>query len=161
MLQSAKISFSKMRNSILSYGFICCALYVVFLLLMKVFNLMHVTELRMVNYVILCLVCIYQMKRWIHKTGSYIPFLQVFFTAFFTGVASFVFFTAFLFAYTRLDAELNELFIQNAPDTFRFLPSIIILFEGSAISIITALINLQYFRRYEEGEVSAKKTVRK
>lgn len=148
-----------MRNSIFSYAGTACLLYIAFLLLMKLINLMHVTELRMVNYVLLCLICIYQIKRWVNKTGSYIPFLQVFFTAFFTGLFSFVFFCVFLLVYTKFDTELNELFVQNAPATFRFLPSIVIFFEGSAASIIVALINLQYFRRYEEGEVSPKRKV--
>lgn len=148
-----------MRSSILTYAGIACVTYIVFLLLMKMFNLMHITELRMVNYVLLCLLCIYQIKRWVNKTGSYIPFLQVFCTALFTGILSFMFFCAFLFVYTKFDTELNELFVQNAPETFRFLPSIVIFFEGSAASIIVALINLQFFRRYEEGEVSPKREV--
>jgi hypothetical protein len=156
MLHAAKISLTKMRNSIINFSLTLCILYIGFLLLMKLFGLMHVTELRMFNYVILCLVCIYQIKRWVHKTGAFVPFLQVFFTTLFTGVCSFLLFSAFLFVYTRFDVELNELFVQNTPVTFRLLPTAIILFEGSAASIIVALINLQYFRRYEEGEVSPK-----
>ena len=157
MLHEAKISFVKMRNSILSYGFISSLLYIVFLLLMKVAGLIHVTELRMINYVILCLVIIYQIKRWVFKTGAYVPFLQVFFTALFTGITSFVFFSVFLFLFTRLDPEFNALFIQHTPQAFLFFPTITILCEGAAVSIIVAFINLQYFRRYEEGEVSPEK----
>ncbi|MES2763775.1 MAG: hypothetical protein V4677_16285 [Bacteroidota bacterium] len=141
-----------MRNSILLYGFISALLYIGFLLTMKTLNLMHVTELRLFNYVILCLVCMYQIKRWIIKTGAYVPFLHVFTTVFFTGILSFVLFSSFLYFYTMIDADLNQLFIENAKDVFSFFPTIVILFEGSAISIIVALINLQYFRRYEEGE---------
>ncbi len=152
MLHAAKISLTKMRNSILLYGFISALLYIGFLLTMKTLNLMHVTELRLFNYVILCLVCMYQIKRWIIKTGAYVPFLHVFTTVFFTGILSFVLFSSFLYFYTMIDADLNQLFIENAKDVFSFFPTIVILFEGSAISIIVALINLQYFRRYEEGE---------
>jgi hypothetical protein len=148
-----------MRGSILNYSITCCVLYIAFLLLMKMLNLMHITELRFFNYVLLCVVCIYQIKRWVNKTGAFVPFLQVFFTALFTGIGSFLFFSAFLFVYTKFDTQLNELFVQNTPAPFRFLPSVLILFEGSAASIIVALINLQYFRRYEEGEVSPKRKV--
>src|SRR5688572_20244900 len=105
MLTAAKISLTKMRNSILGYGLIACFLYVVFLLLMKIFNLLHITELRMINYVILCFVCLYQIKKWVSETESFVPFLQVFCTAFFTGVCSFIFFSLFLFIYTRFDIQ--------------------------------------------------------
>jgi hypothetical protein len=152
MLHAAKISLTKMRNSILLFGFISALLYIGFLLTMKTLNLMHITELRLFNYVILCLVCMYQIKRWVIKTGAYVPFLHVFTTTFFTGILSFVFFSSFLYFYTMIDVELNQLFIENAKDVFSFFPTLVILFEGSAISIIVALINLQYFRRYEEGE---------
>jgi len=158
MLHAAKISLTKMRNSILGYGAVSCAFYIVFLLLMKALNLLHVTELRMVNYVILCLVCIYQIKRWVYKTGAYVPFLQVFFTALFTGIASFIFFSIFLYVYARFDTAFNEMFVRNIPESLRFFPSIVIVSEGSAMSIIVAFINLQYFRRYEEGDVSPKKS---
>jgi hypothetical protein len=150
MLSAAKISFAKMRNSIFGHAFGACMLYIVFLFSMKALNLMHVTELRMVNYVLLCFVCFYQLKRWVRQTSGYIPFLQVFITAFFTGVISFLFFGAFLFLYTRADAELNELFVQHTPAAFRFLPAFVIVSEGTAMSIVVALINMQYFRRYEE-----------
>jgi hypothetical protein len=124
---------------------------------MKMLNLMHVTELRMINYLILCLVCLYQIKRQVNKAGAYVPFLQVFFTTFFTGLFSFFLFSVFLFAYTRFDIELGELFVQHVPLSLRQLPTAVILFEGSAASIIVGFINLQYFRRYEEGEVSVDK----
>ena len=152
MLHAAKISLTKMRNSIFLHGLIACLLYIGYLLTMKTLNLMHITELRLFNYVILCLVCMYQIKKWVIKTGAYVPFLHVFTTAFFTSMLSFILFSAFLYIYTMVDAELNQLFIENAKDIFSFFPTLVILFEGSAISIIVALINLQYFRRYEEGE---------
>lgn len=152
MLHEAKIPFTKVRNSIALYGTISCVLYIAFLLLMKMLNLMHITELRMVNYVILCLVCLFQIKRWINKTGSYVPFLQVYLTALSTGIFSFALFSIFLFLYSRYDIELNELFIKNSGETLRTFPTIVVFFEGSAISIIVAFINLQYFRRFEEGE---------
>ena len=152
MLHEAKIPFAKVRNSIALYGTISCVLYIAFLLLMKMLNLMHITELRMVNYVILCLVCLFQIKRWVTKTGAYVPFLQVYLTALGTGIFSFALFSIFLFFYSRYDIELNELFIQNSGETLRTFPTVVVFFEGSAISIIVAFINLQYFRRFEEGE---------
>jgi len=150
--KSANISLSQMRNSILIYGTVCCIIYIAFLLLMKLFGLMRVTELRFVNYLILCLVCLYQIKHWIKQTGAFVPFLQVLGTVLFTGIWSFILFSVFLFVYTKYDQELSELFVRKTMGTFPAVPSIVILFEGAGASIIVAFINMQYFRRYEEGE---------
>jgi hypothetical protein len=111
----------------------------------------------MVNYVMLYLICLYQIKKWINQTGRYVFFLQVLGTVFYTGVWSFVLFSVFLAIYVRFDETLAELFSQNVPDIFDFMPSIIILFEGLGASIIIAFIQMQYFRRYEEGEETLKK----
>jgi hypothetical protein len=153
-IKSANISLSKMRNSVLLYGIVCCVVYIVFLLLMKLLGLMHITELRFVNYLILCFISLYQVKRWIKQTGAYVPFLQVLGTVLLTGMWSFILFSAFLFLYTRYDIELAELFVQKTKGVFPAMPSIVILFEGGGASIIIAFINMQYFRRYEEGEQS-------
>ncbi len=150
----ANISLSRMRDSVLVFGAISCVLYIAFLFLMKLFGLMHVTELRFVNYVILCFVGLYQIKRWIKQTGAYVPFLQVLGTVLFTGVWSFILFSVFLYIYSKYNLELAELFVNRTMGVFPTVPSIIILFEGAGASIIVAFINMQYFRRYEEGEKS-------
>ncbi|MBL7930405.1 MAG: hypothetical protein JNL60_00800 [Bacteroidia bacterium] len=157
MLRSAKITLAESRNSILKYGFIACLFYIAFLLLMRVLNLHTITELRMVNYVFLCVLCIVEIKRQVTKGKGYVPFLEVFFESFFTGVVSFLLFSVFLFFYTRFDEEMNEIILSRASETLKQIPTAIILFEGAAVSIVVALINLQYFRRYEEGEVPVDK----
>jgi hypothetical protein len=157
MLEPARIPRAKVRNTIFALGAICCVFYIVFLLIMKAMGLIEVTGLRAVNYVVLFFVCFFGIKRWINQTEHFIPFLTVFVTAFLTGVFSFLLFSIFLLFYTKFDHSMTELFNKNAPMSLQSIPSVIILFEGSAISIITAFINMQYFRRYEEGEVSATK----
>jgi hypothetical protein len=155
-LTSPELPMSKVRTTVLIYGTICCVLYIIFLLLMKAVGLMHVTELRMVNYVILCLMCLFEIRKWIRTRHTYVPFLQVFATAFFTGLWSFLLFSAFCYVYSNYDEELRRLFFENTYGVFPNVPSIVLFFEGSAASIIVAFINMQYFRRYEEGEKSAK-----
>jgi len=147
-----EVSLSRMRTSVLVYGTVCCALYIVFLLVMKIFGFMQVTELRMVNYVILCLVSFYQIKRMIKQSHTYVPFLGVYGTVLFTGTWSFFLFSVFLLVYSRFNIELSDLFMKATHGYFSVMPSIVIFFEGTAASIIVALINMQYFRRYEEGE---------
>jgi len=146
------IPLSQMRKGVLVYGIVCCSMYIAFLLLMKTFNLIQITQLRMVNYLILGMVSVYQIKKWINKYGTYVPFLQVFGATFFMGIWSFILFTLFLFIYSRYDNHVAELFTQNSFGFTGDVPSIVILFEGSGVSIIIAFITMQYFRRYEEGE---------
>ena len=149
-----RIPSSQVRMSIFMYGIACCIMYIGFLLLMKAFHLMEVTQLRAVNYVILFFACMHQIKRLINKNGTYVPFLQVFGASFFTGIWSFVLFTIFLHIYSGYDAQLAELFIKHAAPYSENIPAVVVAFEGSAISIIVAFINMQYFRRYEEGEAT-------
>ncbi len=159
MIQPAKISTSKMLNSILLYGTLCCLFYILFLMLMKSISLMQVTGFRLINYVMLCIVCLYQINQWINQTGSYVPFLKVFFTAFFTGVWSFIVFTFFLFIYGEFNTHLTELFVRNVSGVFTSVPFIVILLEGIGVSVIIALINVQYFLKYEKGRASDKNII--
>jgi hypothetical protein len=146
------VSLAKMRTSVIVYGAVCCALYIVFLLIMKVAGLAHITELRFVNYVILFFIGMSEIKRWIRQEHTFVPFLQVIGAVFFTGLVSFFLFSIFLYVYTIYDAQMADLFSQSTHGYFREVPSIVILMEGAAASIIVAFINMQYFRRYEEGE---------
>jgi hypothetical protein len=154
MLEPAKIPVTKVRNSVIAWAGICCAFYIVFLLLMQALNLMHITGLRVVNYAALFVVCFAGIRRWVYRSGHFVPFLTVFMTALATGVLSFVFFCIFLLIYSGFNSDLNDLFNTHAPDALRAIPSVIILFEGAAVSIVVAFINMQYFRRFEEGESS-------
>jgi hypothetical protein len=155
-MRSHELPMNRMIRSVLIHGGICCVLYIVFMLIMRAAGLIHVTELRFVNYVILCLVCLFEIRTIIKRRETYVPFLQVFSTAFFTGLWSFFLFSIFLFVYAKFDTELNYLFRNQDVPVFKNFPSIFVFFEGSAISIITAFINMQYFRRFEEGYQSAK-----
>jgi hypothetical protein len=154
MLEPAKIPVTKVRNSIVVFAAISCGFYILFLLLMQAFDLMHVTGLRVVNYLFLFAVCFAGIRRWIYQSEHFVPFLTVFTTCLVTGVLSFIMFGLFLMIYSGFNTELNDLFNRHAPDALRSVPTAMVLFEGTAVSIIVAFINMQYFRRYEEGEAS-------
>ncbi len=154
--QEATISAISLRNTILKNGFICCILYIVFLLLMKVLGLLHVTELRMVNYVIFATVGFYEISHLIKKQHAYLSFLNVLITVFFTGLFSFLLFSIFTYFYSKFDSEMADLLLKNTQNFISSMPSIVILLEGSAASIIVAFICMQYFRKFEEGEAQSK-----
>jgi hypothetical protein len=161
-----EISRSKVRSSILSHGIFLAAFYIVFFLIMKFFNLVYITELRVVNYIVLFLTAFYQLKKLVDKGKNYVPYLRGFGAIFFTGILSSLLFSIFLFVYGKFDPDIDKFFWENIPlgPVYSLpIPYITIFFEGSAISIIAALTVMQYFRKYEEGEgqafnVSSKKT---
>ncbi|MGZ3866310.1 MAG: hypothetical protein ACXVOH_07130 [Bacteroidia bacterium] len=151
------IPVKERRKSIFFTGLTCCLLYIVFLLSMQQLNLLHVTELRAVNYLILFVACIMQIRHWMKKYATYVPFLQVLSSSLFTGIWSFALYCIFLSIYTRYNTYLGGLFVEHSRGFTGDFPSVIVLFEGAGVSIIIAFINMQYFRRYEEGEVSPPK----
>jgi hypothetical protein len=108
----------------------------------------------MVNYVILCIISIYQVRHWIKTYKGCVPFLEAFIFVFITGSFSFVLFAAFLFIYSWFDPFLNELYVTHVLGQLRLVPSVIIFFEGGGGSVIIGLIAAIYASRYEDGEVS-------
>lgn len=154
MLKAANISLERNKRSILVFGLINCAAYILLVLSFKYLGLLHVWGLRMCNYVVLTLVSIWQIRHWIKISGGYVPFLQAFFTALFTGACSFVFFGIFIFFYSFSDPYLAGLYIAD-PDTQTLLiPPMVLVLEGSGASIITGLIVMLYAGRFEDDEAA-------
>ncbi len=147
----ARISDSKVRTGIFLVGTLCGLSYIGFFLLMNAFGLMHVTELRVFNYVVLVGATFLLIRKWIADSHHYIPFLKVVSTAFFTGLWSFIVFAVFLYFFSLFNTDLHDLFILKTGGTFASWPQFIVLFEGAGASIVTAFFMMQYFRKYEDG----------
>lgn len=156
MLQAAKISATKMQKSIFKFAVIECAFYIAFALSFKFLNLLHIWGLSMVNYFVLAVISIFQVHSWIKRSGGYVPFLQAFFTALFTGSVSFVLFAIFILVYSFSDPYFAKLFITHTENTGRLIAPIVVFFEGTGASIIVGLISSFYAARYEDQEVPVK-----
>jgi hypothetical protein len=153
-MKAANIPFSKIKKSILVYSVIACLCFIVFVLLLRFFNLLHVWGLRMANYAIFCVISMYQVRHWIKQYKGYVRFLKVFAVSLTTGAAAFTMFAVFLFIYSWFDPYLNEMYVTHSIGQQRLIPSVIVFFEGTGGSIIIALIAAIYASRYEDGEVS-------
>lgn len=147
----AYIPDSKIRTGIFVVGTVCGLSYIGFFLLMTALGLMHITELRVFNYVVLVAATFFMIRKWIVESHHYIPFLKVVATAFFTGLWSFILLAAFLVAYSIYDPALYDLFLLKTGGTFATWPQFVVLFEGAGASIVTAFFMMQYFRKYEDG----------
>lgn len=152
MLRALRLNASEMRNTIFVYAIINCIAYIVLLLSCKYLNVLHITGLRMLNYVLFTFISFYQLHHLIKKYKGYLPFLQVYMISLFTGAASFFLFAVFIFFYTWFDPYLNDLYL-DVSDSNRFIPALLIFFEGTGGSIIVAFIVMKYANRYADGEI--------
>lgn len=152
VLRAAKISFASARKSILIFALINCSLYIVLALTFKYLNLLHVWGLRMSNYAVLIFVCIWQVRHWVKSRRGYVPFLEAFFTALFTGSLASVLFGAFIFVYSLSDPYLAPMYVADAGLQSLVIPPVMLVVEGAGASIIVALIVMLYASRFEEGE---------
>ena len=151
MLTSDKISLPKTKKKIIAFGVLNCAVYIILFMCFMWFNLLHFTGLRMLNYVSLFLISLYQINRWVKQIGTYIPSLYAFCTIFFTGACSFFLFAGFIFAYSLFDPYVTKLYF-NTYGELHLWSALIIFFEGVAGSMIIGMIAMMYSDRYEDGE---------
>jgi hypothetical protein len=151
MLKAAKVSFSKMKKNIFVFGVMNCVVYIILFMSFSYFNLLHLFGLRMLNYVTLFLLSLYQIQGWIKQTGGYIPSLEAFGAIFFTGALSCLLFGGCIFIYSLVNPYVTELYF-NTYGKLNSMSSAVIFFEGIAGSIIVALIAMMYSDRYEDGE---------
>src|SRR5688572_2994587 len=107
MLRTTRTSFEKAKRNIILFALITCACYVIFMLVVKYTGLLHISGLRMVNYAILGILSIFQVKS-LARQELHFPFLEVFSVTIVTGTISFFLFSIFLFFYSFFDPYLNN-----------------------------------------------------
>jgi len=143
MLKATRTSFEKAKRNIILFAFINCTAYIVFMLVVKYTGLLHVSGMRTINYAILAIFSIFQIKS-LAKQQLHFPFLEVFSVTIVTGTISFFLFSIFLFFYSFFDPYLNNLYIMDVEKTPRLAPPLLMFFEGSGISVIIGLIAMEY-----------------
>jgi len=141
-------AYPDMKKNILVFSIINFVIYVLLFILFRSLNLLHLSGLRMLNYVTLGIVSCYQIDRWTKRGGPYLPFLKAFLRASITGTISFIFFAIFIFIYAKTDPYFTSLYFDDSHTTNKFIPFIIIFFEGSAGSVIVGLIVGIYSEKY-------------
>lgn len=151
MLNSTIISISQMRREIFTYAIINCLVYILLLMLFKYLGLLHIYGLRMVNYLVLGVLSIVQVRRLIIQHAACVPFLQTFFMVLLTGAFSFFLLGIFLLAYSFTDPYLNPLYATHYSG-IRLVPSLFVFFEGTGASTIIGLITMLYSTQFESGE---------
>ena len=142
MLKESHISIGKAKRKIFIYGILNFVLYITLFLFLGWFNLLHFSGLRMLNYVTLFFISIYQIRHWIKETGGYIPSLQAFAIVFLTGTWSFMLLGGFVYAYSFSDPYITELYFNTYGKLSASISSFLIFFEGSSGSLIVGLVTM-------------------
>jgi uncharacterized BrkB/YihY/UPF0761 family membrane protein len=117
---------------------------------MRIFNVLHVTGLKMINYVSFCLIGLYQIKKIAQDGEMRFSFLKGFSLIFFTGIFSFLLFAIFIFIFSQIDSSLNNVYFHFAEGDQQITPFILVFFKGSAASIIIALIVAIYSEKFSD-----------
>jgi len=151
MSKANEMSLSITKKKILVFGILNCVVYIILFMSFRCFNLLQFSGLRMLNYVSLFLISLYQIKRWVKQIGTYIPPLQAFCAIFFTGSWSFMLFSGFIFVYSLFDPYVTELYF-NTYGQLQSWSALLIFFEGVAGSMVITMITMMYSNRYENGE---------
>jgi len=156
--QKLEMSEGLMSNKVLKriiilHGAMAAVCYIAFFLIMRSFGLLEVTELRFVNYAIFGFVGYHALSE-IRKHAE-LNYFQDFGAAFLVGIVSFLILGIFMYIYLQIDAPflqyLNRTVIAGANSSPSEL-SLILFFEGSAMSAVLTLCIMQLFKRFLDKE---------
>jgi hypothetical protein len=134
-----------MKKNILMYGALNAGLYIILFLVFRLFGFLHFIGLRMINYIVLCLMSFYQINKFAKENGGGLPFLTSAVITLCTGTFSFFLFALFIYIFSFVDPYLSMVYFDvSNSHQHELTPFILILFEGSGACIIIALIIMMY-----------------
>jgi hypothetical protein len=149
-MKQTEYSLFDMKQNIIVFSLANFVIYLLLFFIFRAAGLLHVSGLRMLNYIPLTLMCCYQIRRIVININEFLPFLQAFILAIVTGTASFIAFAIFIFVYSKLDPYFAGLYFNDPNGTLRLTPFIVLFFEGSAGSIIVGLISAMYSEKFAD-----------
>jgi hypothetical protein len=141
-----------LKRIIVTHGIIAAVSYVVFFFIMRAFGLLEVTELRFVNYAIFGIVSYFALSE-LRKHFS-LNYFQDLGASFLVGIVSFFFLSLFIYFYLHIDISFANYLKVYAADGHSSPSelSIILFFEGSAMSAIVSFCVMQYFKKFMDKE---------
>ncbi len=159
MKKPKSVSFEKLS---LKAGVIICFAYVIYFIFMKNMNLLEVTELRSLNFVILLVGLYFTFRYYRMKSQMHIEYLKGISLGFFTSLISIVLFAIFILVYfSKIDPLLLQQLKNNAPVMGQYLTpfsaAFTIIIEGGISGLIISFAIMQYYKNdpsyaKQEGE---------
>lgn len=161
MEKTEELSTSQANQLSINYGIFGAFIYIGFFLLMKVFGLIFVTELRFVNYILFACIGYWALNSArVMQTGK-MDYLQSMGIAFLAGAISFFLLGVFVYFYAMADQTFLKVAIESVP-SMGFVsgplgPALLVASEGLAMSAIVSLCLMQHFRIYTDKARELKK----
>ncbi len=133
-------------------GLLISVVFVLYFLLMKALGLLHVTEYRFLNVLILIAGLVITFRNYMSETAaSTISYLNGLVLGVLTSLSAFITFTIFIFIYfTFIDPEIllkigeSAVMLGNSPSAVY--ASIAVMVEGFTSGLIISFILMQYYK---------------
>jgi hypothetical protein len=141
---------NNIRTSV-KYGIYTSLGLIIYFLLMKLFGLLHILELRFLNFFILAVGVLVTVRNY-KKVHGTVEYLEGFGTGFLTSLVAGALFSFFVYLYLSvLDQNFMEYLRLNAPMGSHLSPisaAFTILIEATASGAVQTLLCLQYYRSH-------------
>jgi len=139
-----------LENVAIKYGLYTAIGLIAYFLVMKIVGLVHIIELRTLNFLILVAGIIKATRFYRDHHQEQMTYLKGFGIGILTSGVAVIPFALFIFIYLQLDVELLNYIIEG--DTYGqhlnpYMLSFIIAFEGLFSGLILTFIIMQYMKR--------------
>ena len=145
----AEATGSSVEVMAIRYGLYTTAGLIAYFLLMKLFGLVHVVELRALNLFVLLAGLILALRAFKRQEGT-IEYLQGIGLGLMTSAIGVVAFSLFVFIYLQMDPVLMQAIVEK--ESFGeflnpYILSFVVALEGTASGFIATFVIMQYLKR--------------
>lgn len=130
-----------------SYGIRIAAGLIAYFILMKLTNLAHHVELRLLNLVILIIGVYFALKKLKEVNEHRLNYFRALITGFTTATIGSLLFAIFLFIYMKVDDEMMQAIIQGEPMgryLNAYIAAFIVALEGVFSGLLVTFVILNY-----------------
>lgn len=130
-----------------SYGLKVAGGLIGYFILMRVLNLHHHVELRLLNLLILAIGIYFALKKFKEVHGQQINYFRALVTGVATGAIASMVFGLFLFIYMKVDTDMMQSIIENEPMGHYLNPYIsafIVALEGVFSGLLVTFVLINY-----------------
>jgi hypothetical protein len=130
-----------------NYGLRTAAGLIAYFLLMKVFNMAHVVELRFLNLVILIVGVFFALKKFKNTHTEHMNYFRGLITGVATAAIGSVIFAVFLFVFMKVDTNMMNAIIENEPMgryLNAYMAAFIVALEGVFSGFLVTFVLLNY-----------------
>jgi glucose uptake protein GlcU len=130
-----------------SYGLRIAAGLIVYFFLMKILNLAHHVELRLLNLVILVIGVYFALKKLKEVNQHRLNYFRALITGFTTATIGSLIFALFLFIYMKVDSDMMQAIIEGEPMgryLNAYIAAFIVALEGVFSGLLVTFVILNF-----------------